>query len=327
VGYHHRWRAPAIGIALLASWQFSTAPAGEPPTLKLATWNLEWLLTPSTFAALKGHCSADDDSRRVSPRQLPCDVAGNLERSAVDLATLARYARALDADVIALQEVDGANAARQVFADYEFCFTRSPALQNAGFAIRRGIPFRCGEDVLALSQGDAMRRGVTVVLYPGSASELYLLGVHLKSGCSSQRLDSHNKACERLARQGPVIENWVATEARAGHRFALLGDFNRNLLGEHGDGLWQQINRGNSPAERLVSVASRADFRNCAPGMNHSGFIDYILLGATLAPRLVTDSIQRVTYSTADAAHFKLSDHCPLAARLTLVSAPHDAAR
>lgn len=329
MGLYHRWRALAVGVAsLLASWPLLAAPPGDPPRmLKLATWNLEWLLTPVTFAALKGHCSTDDDTRRASPRQLPCDVAAGLERSAVDLATLARYAQSLNADVIALQEVDGANAARQVFANHQFCFTRSPGLQNAGFAIRAGIPFRCGEDVVALSQGDAVRRGVTVVLFPGSANELHLLGVHLKSGCSRQRLDSRNQACERLARQGPVLENWVAAQARAGHRFALLGDFNRDLLGEHGDGLWRQINRADSPSERLVSVANRADFRNCAPGLNHSGFIDYILLGASLAPSLITDSVQRMTYSTRDVAHFKLSDHCPLAARLRLVSAPQDAAR
>jgi endonuclease/exonuclease/phosphatase family metal-dependent hydrolase len=314
----------AAGVAaLLASSQLLAAPDGAPPhTLKLATWNLEWLLTPATFATLRGHCNADN-SRRDSPRQLPCDVAAGLERSAVDLGTLARYAQSLDADVIALQEVDGANAARQVFADHEFCFTHSPVLQNAGFAIRRGIPFRCEADIMALSQGDAVRRGVTVVLFPGSANELHLLGVHLKSGCSSQRLDSHGKACERLARQGPVLQHWVAAQARAGHRFALLGDFNRDLLGEHGDGLWREINRGDSPAERLISVASRGDFRNCAPGLNHSGFIDYILLGASLAPSLVTDSVQRITYSARDAAHFKLSDHCPLAARVALVSSPH----
>ena len=318
-------RLLAIGAVLLASWQSPAAPAPAFRTIKLATWNLEWLLTPSTFSALNGHCSTDDDFRRSAPRQLPCDVAGKLERSAVDLRMLARYARSLDADVIAVQEVDGVNAARQVFADHEFCFTRSPALQNAGFAIRHGIPFRCEEDLVALSQGDAVRRGAAVVLFPGTADELHLLGVHLKSGCSSQRLDSHSKACDRLARQGLVLENWVESQSRAGHRFALLGDFNRNLLGERGDGLLRQINRANAPGERLISVASRTDFRNCATGQRHSGFIDYILLGAGLAPRLVTDSVHRVTYSTADAAHFKLSDHCPLAARLMLVSGSHDA--
>lgn len=319
-------RQLAIGALLLASWQSPAAPATAFRTIKLATWNLEWLLTPSAFATLKGHCSSDDEFRRSAPRALPCNVAGRLERSAVDLAMLARYARSLNADVIAVQEVDGVNAARQVFADHEFCFTRSPALQNAGFAIRRGIPFRCEEDLVALSQDDAVRRGAAVVLFPGTADELHLLGVHLKSGCSSQRLDSPSKACGRLARQGPVLGNWVAAQSRAGHRFALLGDFNRDLLGEGGDGLWHQINRANAPGERLVSVASRADFRNCAIGLNHSGFIDYILLSPGLATRLVTDSVQRMTYSTVDAAHFKLSDHCPLAARLMLVSSPNEAA-
>jgi hypothetical protein len=79
-------------------------------TLKLATGNLEWMLSPATFSALKGSCSGNDAERRIAQRQLPCDVAASLERSAVDSSAMARYARALDADVIALQEVDGAAA-------------------------------------------------------------------------------------------------------------------------------------------------------------------------------------------------------------------------
>ena len=75
---------------------------------------------------------------------MPCDVAHELARSGEDIAALRRYAQDLDADIVALQEVDGAEAARLVFPDYEFCFSGRVAVQNNGFAIRRGLPFACG---------------------------------------------------------------------------------------------------------------------------------------------------------------------------------------
>ncbi len=92
--------------------------------------------------------------------RVPCDVAHELARSSEDIAALRRHARALDADVIALQEVDGPEAARLVFPDHEFCFSGRVAVQNNGFAIRRGLPFACGPDLRDISLDDDVRRGV-----------------------------------------------------------------------------------------------------------------------------------------------------------------------
>ncbi len=57
---------------------------------------------------------------------------------------------------IALQEADGADAARLVFPNYEFCFTGRKHVQNTGFAVRRGVAFRCGPDDRELSLGDTL---------------------------------------------------------------------------------------------------------------------------------------------------------------------------
>jgi endonuclease/exonuclease/phosphatase family metal-dependent hydrolase len=256
---------------------------------------------------------------------MPCDVASDLERSAIDLATLARYAKLLDADVVAVQEVDGPAAARHVFPQHDFCFTGARALQNTGFAIRRGIPHRCEADVMGLSQGDAVRRGAVVVLFPGTAREIHLLGVHLKSGCAQRALDGRNDACQRLSRQAGPLEAWIDAQARAGRRFALLGDFNRDLLGERGPArgdngmlrsLWHEINDGDPRGAELLNTAAGVRFRNCATGQNHTGFIDYILLGGPLRERWLAGSFERVTWQQRDAARLRLSDHCPVAIRL-----------
>ena len=60
--------------------------------LKLATWNLEWLTT--------------------NERDLPADAH---PKQPEDIDLLRRYAGELDADVIAIQEVDGAAIAARVF--------------------------------------------------------------------------------------------------------------------------------------------------------------------------------------------------------------------
>jgi len=286
-------------------------------TLKLATWNMEWFLTPATFNALKGGCTRDDAAHRWKPRSIPCDVAATLERSATDIAGMQRVAERLDADVVAVEEVDGAAAAGQVFRHYDFCFTGGHEVQNTGFAIRRGLPYRCGPDLMELSLGDQLRRGATLVLYPGTRRELHLLAVHLKSGCARAPLASGARACERLARQAPGLRDWIDAQRRAGHRFAVLGDFNRELQAERGTGLWAQIGGGGADSP-LFNTADGESFRNCYAGQTHSGYIDYILLGTMLTPALQRGSFQRLTYSPADAWRLKLSDHCPVAVKLRL---------
>ncbi len=307
----------------------STASQSTSATIKLATWNLDWLITPDTFRQLKDHCVGDDARRRTAQRALPCDVVKKVERSGNDYAALARYANELNADVIAIQEVDGAGAARQVFRSHEFCFSASRALQNNGFAIRRGIPFRCAEDYEPLSLGNSVRRGVVVIIYPNTINEMTLMSVHLKSGCARPRLDAKFAACQKLAKQVAPLENWIDAQARAGKRFAVLGDFNRELLREHGPArnqsggqqeLWPDINDGEPRGATLLNVAAGERFRNCASGERHRGYIDQIVLGQRLAGTLVPNSFERLTWQGQEAARLTLSDHCPIAIRLQISS-------
>ena len=218
-------RLALIATILLACCVRVAAAASPAATLKLATWNLEWLMTPATFNALKGSCTRAAPASESAPhaarplRSIPCDVVATLERGRADLAGLARYARALDADVIALQEVDGEAAAALVFppSGYRFCFSGAQALQNTGFAIRRGIPHRCGPDVMGLALGNRVRRGATLVLYPGTPGELHLLDVHLKSGCARGPMSggAPAEACALLARQVPALETGLITKRAA----------------------------------------------------------------------------------------------------------------
>jgi endonuclease/exonuclease/phosphatase family metal-dependent hydrolase len=156
---------------------------------------------------------------------------------------------------------------------------------------------------------------------------VHLLSVHLKSGCSHEALNSPSKACAQLASQLPALEAWVDGKARAGERFAILGDFNRNLLGERGPArtgsgaavrMWPELDDGDPPEADLVNAAEHAPFRNCWAGQGYAAYIDYIVLSRSLGIALVPGSFERVTYSAGDVRRTRLSDHCPVAARLRL---------
>lgn len=293
-----------------------------PDTLKLATWNLEWFMTQETVRALEPACVSARRERTGARRAIPCDVAHELKRSKQDIAAMRRYARELDADVIALQEVDGADAARLLFRDHEFCFSSRVSVQNNGFAIRRGLPFACGTELTDLSLGDDVRRGVELRLFPGTAREMRLLSVHLKSGCARDALDSSRANCRALHRQVQALEGWIDAQAAAGRPFAVLGDFNRDLLREPpGSSFWGEIDDADPPEADLVNTAEGHAFRNCKPSQTFSGYIDYIVLGRQMARGFAPDSFGRLLYRPRDALRRKLSDHCPVFIRLRVADA------
>ena len=278
-------------------------------------------MRPETLRALTPACLAADAPRDGARRAVPCDVAHELARSGEDIAALRGYARSLDADVVALQEVDGADAARLVFPDHEFCFSGRIAVQNNGFAIRRGLAFSC-RDLPELSLSDEVRRGVELRLFPGTPQELRLLSVHLKSGCARDSLDAARPACGELSRQLPALERWIDAQAGEHKPFAVLGDFNRDLRREPaGVSMWAEISDGDPPEAELVNTADGRTFQNCMPSQTFSGYIDYIVLGRRMARGLVEDSFGRALYRPKDALRRKLSDHCPVFIRLRVADA------
>lgn len=315
-------RAWVLASLLLS---FAAPSHAAPAELKIATWNLEWFMTPETVRALTPACLPREAPRDGARRALPCDVAHELARSGEDISALRRHARRLDADVIALQEVDGEQAARLVFPGYQFCFSTRVAVQNNGFAIRRGLPFACGPELTDLSLRDDVRRGVEVRLFPGTPSELRLLSVHLKSGCARDSLDSTRPSCVQLAAQVAILERWIDTQAAARIPFAVLGDFNRDLRREPaGVSLWADIDDSDPQDADLVNTAEGQGFQNCSPSQTFTGYIDYIVLGRQMAQGLVKDSFGRELFRPKDALRRKLSDHCPVFIRIRVADAAED---
>lgn len=294
--------ARATGLALISlltgcqSGSLVERPATTlPTTLKIATWNIEHL------AEMNG--------------------TGCKPRTEADYADLREHVRRLEADVIALQEIENERAAGRVFPADEWVVVMSSRpdtkrggvcrgspgqeirRQAVGFAIRRGIPFTRNEDVSELGLGDPdLRWGVDVTL--NLPQPLRLLGVHLKSGCNAGR-DPSDPDCTILFRQAPIVEKWIDRLARAGEHFAVLGDWNRRT-GLANDAFLSAVNDDEPPMGRIVMTNAG---RRATCLSRYTDYIDHIAVGVAAEGRLIPGSFQEYRYDGVE-SRFP-SDHCP----------------
>ena len=288
-------RAPRLVAALVAvALAVSLIGPSEARELRLATWNIAWL----TFKP-PGH---------------PDLPQGFRPRTEDDLRRLRAYARDLNADVIALQEVDGPLAAARVFDPraYEFHFADERDVQRAGFAIRRGLTWRANPDLVELDlvahAQRSLRRGADISVTV-AGRELRLLSVHLRGGCVRDDLDDPQRvACVQLRRQAEILSAWVAAREREGTAYAIVGDFNRRLADD--DSFWRILAGG-------FSLTRATEGQNPCWGRGWP-FIDHIVLGGAARAWLVPNSLFVLVYRERDAEVWqdRLSDHCPIRAIL-----------
>ncbi len=282
----------ALTFALFGCAQ--QAPPADAEPLILAAWNMEHL--------------AEANGSGCRPRQ------------DADYVAMRAYIEAVDADVIAFQEVENAAAAARVFVPERYvivmeerrnapgggCNNNQPGQhllhQATGFAIRRGLVFDRNPDFTDLQYGsDRMRSGVDITLRPAQGPPIRLLSVHLKSRCWTGDPTSSDD-CERLFRQVPELERWIEARAASGESFAILGDINR-MLARSGDVVWADWNDGDPD---LTLAAGNAE-ANC--DARYSEFVDHIVLDRTAAARAI--AFAEWTYP----GHH-LSDHCAIAVAL-----------
>jgi endonuclease/exonuclease/phosphatase family metal-dependent hydrolase len=294
----------ALSLAAATIWPSRT---GRGEVLTIATWNLEWLVSPAISHAGRLACRSGQRS------SLPCDVTEDLARDSADFARLAAYARKLDADIVAFQEVSDETIARKVFRGYRICMTDDGGVQHVGFAVRPAVPHRCGPVVDSLSVNGRSRTAMSLTLMPRRGRPIELLVVHLKSGCSRDPLNSDSAACRILSQQAVHLGQWIGARSAEDADFIVLGDFNRVPPDSPDDEFWNAVQT--APAELL---AERLPFSNCFAGQPFSAFIDHLLLSSTLAGRVVPGSPRHWGYETADAARYHLSDHCPVSISLSL---------
>ena len=264
-------------------------PAADAAELKLATWNLNWL------------------TERTS--DLPADVH---LRDAADFDRLRQYAVQLDADVVAIEEVDGRDMAARIFPPdrYSIHMTRDFEVQRVGFAVRRGVHYIVNPDLIGLDvdPGHRLRSGADITLQ--LATPLRILAVHLKTGCLDQPLRrTRRRACAELGEQLPPLQRWIAARQQEAVAFAILGDFNRHMA--TGDQVWNAIQQA---APLTLTTEGRS-----SPCWGGEAFIDHIVLGGPARAWLEPDSLRVLVYrESGDDWKDRLSDHCPISVRMRL---------
>jgi endonuclease/exonuclease/phosphatase family metal-dependent hydrolase len=294
------------------------------PLLALASVPLLTACQP-TMQSRSSEQSASSDTVRIATWNLEHLAEANGEgcrpRTDSDYEDLRQHAQRLNADVVALQEVENERAAARVFPSDRWVILMSSRpgsarssqcrgsasnkilRQAVGFAIRKGIPFKRNGDVSELGLSDPdLRWGVDVTLQ--LPTPLRLLTVHLKSGCNAGR-DPSDQDCDVLFRQAPVLEAWVDERARTGEHFAVLGDWNRRTgLGEDA---FLGIVSDDDPPQGLLIMATAGRQATCIS--RYTDYIDHIAVGLAANDRLVPNSFTEYRYGE-DESRFP-SDHCP----------------
>jgi endonuclease/exonuclease/phosphatase family metal-dependent hydrolase len=265
--------AVALLAATLGLFGVGAARGAE---LMLATWNIE-------------HLAA-------------ADGAGCRPRTERDYERLRDVVARLDADIVAVQEIQNAEALARVFDPDVYDTVVSArredgrdtcrgmdgqrrTAQRTGFAInrdrlrRQGLHYRVLKGFRELGI-DGRRWGTRILVEraDGAGPGLELMSVHLKSGCAWNRLDRdvRRHQCRTLIRQRGVLEEWIDGRAEADAPFVVLGDFNRQL-DQRNDHFWVDIDDGEVCAWRSDAELGR----RCRPGSERrDADADLVLAGS-----------------------------------------------
>lgn len=243
-------------IIFLVTLMAVTLSAPQPSlAVTIVTWNLGQL--------------ADSDGEGCRPR------------SKTDYELLQKYAESLQADVVAVQEVENTKALARVFDPKQWSLEisrrpeRVPAqacngtkgahaiTRRTGFAIKNGIRYTRNPDLKALDLGgkNHHRYGVDITLEEGFP--LRLLAIHLKSDCKTDSDTKPSGDCRILFQQRDALKTWIdgifidpsiigdrrGESTRHVLPIVILGKFNLRLR-KSGD-FWRGLHRSDRPEASL----------------------------------------------------------------------------
>jgi 5'-nucleotidase (lipoprotein e(P4) family) len=265
--------------------------------LKVATWNVEHLAYPI------------DTGCRI--------------RTQSEIAAMRTYAKNLNADIIALQEVGSKAALQQIFpeSDWQLLISTradSPAYtcrqtgaastqQKVAFAVKKTVPVLNITPVEQLGLAKAgLRYGlqITVNTQQGLTD---ILNVHMKSGCFvDDFLKSDSPACKTYAQQVPILNNWIAKREAASTPYIVLGDFNHRISAPY-NRLTRTLLNDTRSASITTGKLLGCQARYPAP-------IDHIIVGG-IDDKNIAQSAQVHKYTNMDDKAM-LSDHCAVSVSL-----------
>ena len=294
-----------MAIALSAN-SIEIKPRSE---LTVVTWNIEHL--------------AEDN------------LAGCKPRTAVNYEQLKRYALSLNADIVALQEVESIQAVSRIFPTNKWQIVlsdrphseayvcrgseRTSTQQKVAFAVKNSLEVTNVEHLKALSESrDGLRQGLKLTIHDGK-KKVHLLNVHLKSGCFVEDyLKSDKEACIVLAKQIKYLDTFLESTQLEQENWLILGDFNHHLNKPnnrfrqdllHSPGLY---NKNAKQSDNLTNLTD--GMISCHP--KYSIPIDHILVSKAMRSNMTSKSV-KFNYFDNMEIDAMLSDHCALSAHFT----------
>ena len=265
-------------------------PDPDPDKLRMATWNIFKLDEPGQ---------------------------GDAARVPEDYERLAGYVDKLEADLIALQEMNGEAGVRTLFPasiwDVE-CEERNSNL-NVCVVLRKSKQWTIERhpDVVSLQAGSGnLRSGLDFTISKAGFPSVRILAVHMKANCLSGMADS---ACPTFFTQITALEEWIDERAATDEPFLVLGDFNRFMTDD--DPAWMEIDDG-TPSRAMLTRSIAPDDTDCW----FPTFVDHIVLDNITSTWLQGSAQQGYDELNLDFDVWseKLSDHCPLWADFTFPS-------
>jgi len=241
-------------------------------------------------------------------------------RTQQELGKLKEYARSLQADIVALQEVASIKAARQLFSDDEWqiyisdrpdskSYTcresgRTSTQQKVAFAVRKSLKVNDVRTFGELGLGvEGLRYGLELEV-ESPLGVMSILNVHMKSGCfvdDYSRADS--EACQMFAKQTPILDKWIESKEKQQKPYIVLGDFNHRLSAPYNKLTRELTNNANGSASSLVNTTEK--LIGCHP--YYPAPIDHIWAGKL---PLELDKKADVKLFKDMAPKAMLSDHC-----------------
>lgn len=268
----------------------------EPNELIIATWNLEHLATDAN--------------------------TGCKPRTEADHRDLERYAKTVNADIFALQEVASKDAIAHIFNSQDWqivmssradspsysCYkTGAPSTQQkVAFAVKKPVKINTVKHLTALSQvKQGAREGLQVSINYNHQT-INLLNLHLKSGCFVEDYrHSDRDSCQVFAKQVTILKHHISQQQETDN-LILLGDFNHRLANPSNHFRSQLL-----ALDKANITVLTDDKTSCHP--KYPAPIDHIITSSHMMNKLSTETVKFHQYNNNE-SNTMLSDHCALSA-------------
>lgn len=268
-------RASVLALGCLAMWVLTVPSAAvAKDRVRIATWNLSNL-------------------HHAAGQSVP---GRDVVRSEEDYTWLRYYADALEADVVALQEIHSRAAAYRLFSPRRWTVLISGRRMRdfdiydrtgewpdgtiyTGIAVRNSFTVLRDEDVASLEVSHVdpetgvarPTRWAKEVEIERDGRRLVVLAVHLKSGCVVGGLGEaglggdvsafehpSDPDCTTAARQVEPLQNWIRARSEGDVPYVIMGDFNRAFdVKDEDDDLWRAMNQPLGDRQELVRFPDR----------------------------------------------------------------------